>query len=519
MRTNTLLALVVLFAFSAFAQDPDPNVIVVISDLHLGSGERNVGEWSPYEDFRWGADFVLFLNEVHRLSGGAATLVIAGDAFELWQSDTIPCPGPTNELGCSLEQALSRIRTVLRAHQLEMQALGEFASRGRNRVLFVPGNHDAAITHNAVWQEVLKAVRVKDESRVQRVASGTYVSPHGRVVVEHGHQWDEVNRFAGWPTPFVAVGGQTFFQRPWGEQLVRKFYDGLEVKYEALDNFSGDLDGLAYGFAVEGLGGTSLEELRFVKMVVRNNSLRQFTDLLGGDKPPEWNVTESRNRGMRFLIDSVPADVEEANALRAALPVDTTALDATVKDPSIFVDEDILAACESRFVVWREQKELDIPEDKRIALCPTVDDNLGYIKSKSVVKVRGYDVRLSEYLTERLRTLKDVDLSASNVLYVYGHTHGARAKFRPRVSYDNVLAANSGAWQRLISPSAVKARYKDPKLVLKNLKLETLPPCYSAIWIRFSGDSTADLDPALVYWAYDGTKETWSFARTCPERE
>ena len=46
-----------------------------------------VGGHSPQpDDFRWGDEFKLFLDEVHHMGGGATDLVLNGDTFELWQS-------------------------------------------------------------------------------------------------------------------------------------------------------------------------------------------------------------------------------------------------------------------------------------------------------------------------------------------------------------------------------------------------------------------------------------------------
>src|SRR6266446_10019438 len=122
-----------------------PAAVAVISDTHMGFGETDAGEWNPLEDFRWADEFVLFLNQIDRMSQNRVTLVLAGDTFELWQSDTPDCRAAAPTLGCSEDEAVARIKRILTAHRVELQALGTFASHPANRLIFIPGNHDAAI--------------------------------------------------------------------------------------------------------------------------------------------------------------------------------------------------------------------------------------------------------------------------------------------------------------------------------------------------------------------------------------
>src|SRR5258708_30906740 len=144
---RALVFSIVFAVTSSWAQSPPqnpkplPKVIVVISDLHLGPGERAIGEYYPQEDFQWGEDFVLFLDALHRAGGGKVTLVIAGDMFELWEAAVEKsCDAYAPNFGCSEDEAAKRMARIVSAHRLELQALGAFASRGTNRVVIVPGN-------------------------------------------------------------------------------------------------------------------------------------------------------------------------------------------------------------------------------------------------------------------------------------------------------------------------------------------------------------------------------------------
>jgi len=134
--------------------------------------------------------------------------------------------------------------------------------------------------------------------------------------------------------------------------------------------------------------------------------------------------------------------------------------------------------------------------------------------------MRGYDKRMTDYLNARFTQLgESVDRGSRNIAYIYGHTHSSRAPYAPRVDIENLTAANTGAWQRLIAPEIVKKRYSNRNEVLTKLQLADLPPCYSAIWIKLTDDRTVPLNPLLVYWRFDKDKERWSFTRSCEERE
>jgi len=379
MKTHgmSLLLLFALLAPVTDAQESPSELVVVISDLHLGVGEKAVGEWLPIEDFRWGADFILFLDELHRLSNGRAVLVLAGDTFELWQSESVPCNGVNDDTGCSLAEALTRVRRVLVAHRLEMRSLGEFAKRGHNQVVFVAGNHDAAILHDDVWKEVAKATGINDDKRIVRAPNGAYIAPNRRIVVEHGHQWDEVNQFANWPKPWTIESGTTYFQRPWGEQLLRRFYDPIEQQFQVIDNFTGDLDGLTYGFAAKGFGGTSKELYRFIRMLVRDNSRQQIIHLLGDkDTPPVWDIAETRKKGLAFFVDSMQTDTEPTAILHDLVHANEAQLNDATRYLPVFrrrhpgalrkplCDMDSAA----RFRSCRERAHPDMPSQRRQSL-------------------------------------------------------------------------------------------------------------------------------------------------------
>src|ERR1044071_7285300 len=129
---------------------------VVISDLHLGLGCKTKTDCHPYEDFRWTDDFRGFLAAINALSNKNTDLILNGDTFELWQSDDVPCTqkGRSHDESCTEKEAVDRITQITTMHHADLQLLAQFASEGTNRLLIVPGNHDAALLFEKVFAVV-----------------------------------------------------------------------------------------------------------------------------------------------------------------------------------------------------------------------------------------------------------------------------------------------------------------------------------------------------------------------------
>ena len=189
-----------------------------ISDLHVGAGKQADGQWRRIEDFRWQSDLDAFLIWADAQAKGQADLVLVGDVFELWQSPFMTCSSDVTksgcvvpdcsendtEVGCSEVEALARLSYTLKQHADFIGAIRAFAAHGDNRVYFIPGNHDAALLFDTVRQSLLDQL---GSEHISVLASGFWLSADGRVYADHGHQFDDVNTFKEWPTPFVTKDG------------------------------------------------------------------------------------------------------------------------------------------------------------------------------------------------------------------------------------------------------------------------------------------------------------------------
>ncbi|MHB8273121.1 metallophosphoesterase, partial [Bradyrhizobium sp.] len=412
----------------ALAAAPDPMLVIVISDLHMGFGERSPGEWNPLEDFRWAKEFLLFLDEMQRYGHGHVTLVLAGDSFELWQSDKADCLDAKPTLGCSEAEAVARIKRILESHRTEMRALGEFAIAGDNKVVFIPGNHDAALLFQGVWDEVQRAAGIEDPvkaaARLVFEKKGYWASPGSRIVVDHGHQFDAANAFEHWPTPFAPdATGTVRLISPFGEQLVRQFFDPIETRHAVVDNISGP-DALFYGVLADGIVGSARVFAQFTRLVALGTSLRQVTNFLNDTgSQPKWNLAEAGGGGVGFLAGSIGVDRTSALAQAAISTPDAEAKLAEVAKSDVIADPgDIAQLCQSRYVQRTLRvKEGGLAQDDR--LCSRTNGDLGYLAGKVRRAITGNDLDLSDHIDDWLLHLPEVQSRSGNLVYVYCHTH------------------------------------------------------------------------------------------------
>jgi len=520
-RSMALILLVLLSSWSVEAQTPsgsptplESRLTVFISDLHFGVGkDPSTGKWRNEEDFRWEKEFVLFLDKINAMGKGATDLVINGDAFELWQSLENDCRYDDKNLGCTESKADDRLKNVIKNHDTELKALGEFASADNNHVILVPGNHDAALTFPAVARTALGAIPATP-GRVTIPPEGYWRSHDGLVYAEHGHQiGKEVNRFENWPHPFAEQAGEKHLQRPWGEQFVQKFYNQWEGKYPIIDNMATELDGLKAGLHAENAWGIAKGSAQFVKFFLFQESWAQFDQILGpqpegslpaceGGKPPCWNYQKIRKeQGDRFLVESLPQGDPYRAVADEALQEGNLGL--SLRDLS---NEEIKVLCDKRALLKKA--------GQTITECP-IEGTLGALKENLL---REQNAVYKEHLEKTDRALQQTGKPEHSFdVFVYSHTHRARPAFYPMEDGWKPRMINTGAWQRVVDPSqlqAIKAArgITDDKVLLA-LKPEDLPPCYSVIMIM-PYKKRSELNAQLLFW-HQNAKGKWEFAPSC----
>lgn len=462
---------------------------VFISDLHFGLGRTADGGWNPLEDFRWSRALKGFLDDISQQTNHNTTLVIAGDMFEMWQHPSVPCRSGNADHGCTVAEMENIARLIVAGHRNDLAELGTFAARGNNRVVVVPGNHDAALLLPSVWAIVAPAFAAP-AGRIERIDSGVWVSRNGQIVAEHGHQMpgEDVNGYKNWPRITDRLSGRDFMVRPWGELFVGRLYDDVEQRYYLIDNLIPQSNGLRHYLKDRGLFAAAADVARFIAFNLTESSLRQLGDL-GEQKeggPPPWDVSAARQLGWRLFARAMPKDdwfrtnLEQATA-GEWLDV-RTRLDALSRDARAVSDDEVRNLCD-------KGANFD-PPPPDAELCPRRDASLGAEALKSLSP--GARLRA---LQSHLRT-RHAQVPTMRV-FVYGHTHTVQCK--TEVTPEGLSpfeVANTGAFQRLADDEKFVARATKnnltPARALAQLPFDDLPPCYTAVLITYK-----DGDPVV----------------------
>ena len=508
-----------------------PRLVAVIADLHMGLGRDATGAWRVEEDFRWGGEFALFLAALDAEGGGATDLVLNGDTFELDRLPGEDCSAGDPALGCSEPEALARVERVLAAHADTIDALAAFARSGSNRIVVVPGEHDAALLFPAVAERVERALGAPG-SRVGVAAAGSWRSEDGRIYVEHGHQigW-RVDRFEAWPEPFVEQDGRLHLTRPPRARAVDAFFDEHEGRYPVIDNFADEGAGLAHGLAAEAtadLGDAAPALLRYVLFRMPWQQFR--VDLDAGDvQPPAWDLPAVRAQGPAFLVDSLPNDdrfkplaqrAHEAGLLAA--PMDDLR------------DDELIALCDYRAAARRARRRFERPltqfdpQGPPVRECPRLPDSRGglfdyFWRTRDLI----YGGRLEAAQAAAPDTARPI------AVFVHNHTHLVDWRqsvleltrlgrtvivdgFSPVRNVLSPVVINGGPWQRTITPVQFGRLQDEHGLsdaeLLSTLRPEHLAPCYGFVQIDPYDDAPSL--PATRYWRQAESGD-WEMAVRC----
>ena len=572
---STLTVFLLVFAFRSenYAEVPPPSerLIVFISDLHFGIGRDGDGNWFAEEDFRWKEEFGLFLNEIRKMGSGKTDLILNGDTFELWQAyENIECerkkdptlvcsnepasaskpaycdpfdpeafcsdpPAPKAKnidcdyenpnMGCSEQDALKRVTRVLEQHSEEIALLRDFAKEGENKLILVPGNHDAALLFEKVGEKVRQSIGLPDDKadHFEILRDAYWVSPDKRIYAEHGHQiGEDVNRFCknglcDWPNyPFIEVKETKYIQKTWGERGVEKFYNWYESEYPVIDNISKEGTGIKYGVAAAGVGGTFDAVGDFLKFFLLEVSWDQFLGSLGKKKGiPEWNIEKIKKTGNQFFVNSLPKD--HPFYILVKKRVQQNKLDLNIFD---LTPTQINKICDQRerLKIFQIKKKIKVT----VSSCPIKDPTLGAIKESL------FGARDQIFMTHLNSVKKNVNKTNFDV-FIFSHTH-RNDGFTPFEKSNkskkewNPKVLNTGAWQRTMTPKQIDEfksifgkdnKPEDKEILVKIDSVEKLPPCYGVVYIepyiQKNGPS-----PKFRFWSKK-KKNVWKLREHCPK--
>ncbi|MGJ7609375.1 MULTISPECIES: metallophosphoesterase [unclassified Variovorax] len=508
-----LLVFAMLFWASTAAWASSDRQAVFVSDLHVGAGRTPQGKWRNIEDFRWQPEFDKFLDFVDAQGKGKTDLVLVGDVFELWQSPSMTCsgdlanPGCTvpdchdddTEIGCSEKEAVARLEYTLKQHPDFVESIRKFGSAGDNRVYFIPGNHDAALLFNEVRRTLLDRFA---GTRVEVLTAGYWLSADGAIYADHGHQFDDVNKFGKWPSPFVDRDGVSYLRKPWGENMVQQFYNQYEEVFPIVDNLSDEKAGLQYAVEQAGLSSSAAAVGKFFRFFLFQQSLRQGAIALGTNGTAvKWNYAAVREKPVAFFLPLL----KDAPALSAK------ASEALSKEV-LFLERNALTEIEIDALCGAKQVSAKGPK------CPTMGGGtLGAGVKALLVSDRKL---LARYLEEVLPRIQRPGERAAS-LYVYGHTHRAVPATAVTLArmpggVKQVSFVNTGAFQRVASAEQIDAILRNAngqaKRSVLDLQPEDLPACYTFVAVP---PYESKPGATVMTWSRNTAGEAIASAGTC----
>ena len=481
--------------------------VVIASDLHFGVGKNASGEWLPAEDFRWQEDFAAFLRAIDEAGKGATDLVLNGNTFELLQSTTDDCRARDARLGCTEQEARGRLERVIAAHSPELAALGTFARNGTNRLILVPGDHDAALLFPAVASRAIESFNAPQ--RVDVATRGFWLSSDGAVYAEHGHQMPgDPYAFAEWPQPFVRADDGVHVERTPGERLAQGLYNDLEPRFPILDNFAQEGGGLKYVDAADpmALPADSIQPL--LMFFLARPTWQQFRlELDGGDvQPPEWDLEALKRGAAAVLAESLLPDDRFRPVVERALRDRRLSIDI-----ASLTDKELIAMCDYRAALRRSRRRLErsmtqaSTTGRAPSECPRTMATRGsafdyFWRSRD-------ELVMSRFEQVRTAIAAESRSSQSIKVVAFGHTHLPAAPVPLIRGGVTPVVLNSGAWQRTATPFQIEEVMQDRSWtegdMLRQLRPEDLPACYGVVWIE---PYSADPKPRVRFWRSD---ERW----------
>lgn len=236
------------------------NSIVVISDLHVGSG--------PLDDCdeELESNLVSFINQLCS-KVTAVELVINGDFLDFaqaapWAGSELESESPDGVPLCfTEEQSIAKLEAITREHKPIFKALGDFLTfNPYNHVVILPGNHDADFFWPRVRALFMDAVCGRSAGAGERLRfhlEQAYRPPqYPTVWIEHGNQHDPLNSFyvdennfsngthkngtLYWsqqkPPVFLDLKGRPRLYECIGTRFMIKFMNKLDANYPFVDN-------------------------------------------------------------------------------------------------------------------------------------------------------------------------------------------------------------------------------------------------------------------------------------------
>ena len=526
--TSVVLTLYILWlAHPGIAEQCDirnGSLKIYISDSHVGMGGQCSSEsencrdgWHNMEDFRWHKDFAQFLDYFEE-ANKPVDFVIIGDFLELWQDmANIPCQDDAqgSDLGCNAVQAIKRVQKVGEKHQELFKALSDFiTSEKGNKIIILPGNHDAAFAMDTV-ADTMKKLFIGETGKNVCIDEDGMIYANG-IFVEHGHQIEgDLNRYSKPLNGTIECINQdgkavncndnnAFVRRSWGENFVQNYYNDYENRFPVIDNYSAEGSGLPDGVK-RGLRASSLPQktsagLGFVSFLFTKNTWDHYIRGLG-DKRSVTRICKNDDQQPCLDIDSMKqltasdkifADLPQGGNELVGLifPSEQGDKEITLGDVYSSVDKDALPILDEILITTCIYWDKTEDNDEGIT-CAYKNKPLGEVGNGIKHWFKGILDRDYEKITDHIEQ-REEKINKKIQHFIYGHTH--RAEQRDTADGSKKIL-NTGAWQRVVTAKGMKNIIKAKSLSFKDMTPNLLPACYSFAVSDSGGD------PTLLWWA------------------
>jgi hypothetical protein len=209
----------------------------------------------------------------------------------------------------------------------------------------------------------------------------------------------------------------------------------------------------------------------------------------------------------QFILESFPTD----DPIRTGVATYLASADGQHWISQV-TKEEIIAICDRRAVLQAAGVQVRRCPQEGTALGAATEEVVEFIYRRAV------EGKFRRHLREALKRLRESHRAHRPFdVFVFSHTHRADPGFTvPIGGDDTVRVVNTGAWQRVISPSALRALLKRDGVAdadgLRYLTFNRLPDCYSFVRVTVEGSRAV---PALKFWRRDAKGGRWGIKDHC----
>ncbi|MCB9061777.1 MAG: metallophosphoesterase [Halobacteriovoraceae bacterium] len=233
--------------------------IIVISDIHLGAGTYVDGRRNHLEDFTSDQELVEFLAyfSEDEYADREVELIINGDFLDFL---AVPFVEYFDDEFWSEKAALEKLKLIMNAHHEVFEALNNFISKKKKKVVYIIGNHDAEFVFEGLQTHFLNSFSedAKKNITIRLSEDGEYIPVNG-IIVKHGHEYEIAHQFHVKESIVQDEKGNQYFLPPWGSYYVTRVIN----KFKEERHFINAVRPIKK-FLVDGLIHDTLFTIRFI---------------------------------------------------------------------------------------------------------------------------------------------------------------------------------------------------------------------------------------------------------------